>query len=697
MSYKVIARKYRPNLFEEVVGQEHVTRTLANAISSGRVAHAYIFAGVRGVGKTTTARILAKALNCAKGATAEPDNTCDSCREITEGRSLDVLEIDAASNRGIDQIRELREMVRYAPASGRYKVVILDEAHQLTDEASNALLKTLEEPPPGVIFILATTRAEDLVETIKSRAQVFNFHALEFKQIAAQIEKIAKQEKLQIEPGAVAVLARAAQGSVRDGLSLLEQAIAYSEDTITDANVRDLLGVVAESVLDDLVNAISEQSTEKALTLVHKLIADGQNLQHFCRESIRHFRNLLVAKVCGADSDLVAAPKDERARLQEQASRFSEEDLTRFFNLLMSTDSDLRHAPDPRLHLELGLLKMINAKRLAPLEELLAEMRGGDVRVAAKGSSGGSAPGSGGSGSSFGGGVPGSGSSGAGGRKFSEAVNASPAAQPVSYGGAAVRMAPVSAPDESVAPTVAPAASPFTSKSIGFGTASVPPPPMAPANVAPPTANASMTAPAFNKPSGFGAPIPQPPAPAANPFATAAKSEAVSAPRVNEEKSEAPKESTPAAAESKPAEAKAPEVKAPKAVEFTPAEAMTDLTDEQVCAILAGAASSRFLASMLDSVAAWQTQSGELHLVFPAESRSIAEMLQAKEPMEKLRTVLAQVLGQPLRVCVKLDASRNAVSKQSELRAKFEQDPIVRAMLAKFGGKISSVRYPGEE
>jgi DNA polymerase-3 subunit gamma/tau len=300
MSYKVIARKYRPNLFEEVVGQEHVTRTLANAIASGRVAHAYIFAGVRGVGKTTTARILAKALNCAKGATAEPDNTCDSCREITEGRSLDVLEIDAASNRGIDQIRELREMVRYAPASGRYKVVILDEAHQLTDEASNALLKTLEEPPPGVIFILATTRAEDLVETIKSRAQVFNFHALEFKQIAAQIEKIAKQEKLKIEPGAVAVLARAAQGSVRDGLSLLEQAIAYSEDTITDANVRELLGVVAESVLDDLVNAISEQSTQKALALVHKLIADGQNLQHFCRESIRHFRNLLVAKVCGA-------------------------------------------------------------------------------------------------------------------------------------------------------------------------------------------------------------------------------------------------------------------------------------------------------------------------------------------------------------------------------------------------------------
>ena len=226
MTYKVIARKYRPQTFREIVGQQHVTKTLANAINSNRVAHAYIFSGVRGVGKTTTARILAKALNCVKGPTAEPDGTCDSCREISAGNSLDVLEIDAASNRGIDQIRELREMVRYAPASSRYKVVILDEAHQLTDEASNALLKTLEEPPERVVFILATTRAEDLVETIKSRAQLFQFRALSFKEISEEIERIAREENLTIEPGAVAVLARAAEGSLRDGLSLLEQAIA---------------------------------------------------------------------------------------------------------------------------------------------------------------------------------------------------------------------------------------------------------------------------------------------------------------------------------------------------------------------------------------------------------------------------------------------------------------------------------------
>src|ERR1019366_6759787 len=213
MSYQVIARKWRPQTFADVVGQQHVTRTLANAVQSGRVAHAYIFSGVRGVGKTTTARILAKALNCAKGPTAEPDNTCDSCREISAGTSLDVIEIDAASNRGIDQIRELREMVRYAPAASRYKVVILDEAHQLTDEASNALLKTLEEPPEQVIFILATTRPEDLVETIKSRAQLFQFRALTFQEIVGEIERIARGENLPIESGAVAVLARAAEGS----------------------------------------------------------------------------------------------------------------------------------------------------------------------------------------------------------------------------------------------------------------------------------------------------------------------------------------------------------------------------------------------------------------------------------------------------------------------------------------------------
>src|SRR6202521_126835 len=377
MSYQVIARKWRPQTFAGVVGQQHVTRTLSNAIQSGRVAHAYIFSGARGVGKTTTARILAKALNCAKGPAAEPCNECDSCREIGLGNSLDVIEIDAASNRGIDQIRELREMVRYAPAGGRYKVVILDEAHMLTDEASNALLKTLEEPPDKVIFVMATTQPEDLADTIRSRSQHFHFRALSFAEISDALVDICAKESVTAEPGAIAVMARAAEGSLRDGLSLLEQARAYCGSNITDAQVRELLGVVPGEILDELTGAIQERSADRVLSLVHRMLAEGQNLQHFCREAIGHFRNLLVARVCGADSELIAAPAAERPGLKKAAEFFSEEDLTRFFQILLHTDEDLRRKPDARLHLEMGLLRMVNAARLAPLEEILADLEGG--------------------------------------------------------------------------------------------------------------------------------------------------------------------------------------------------------------------------------------------------------------------------------------------------------------------------------
>jgi len=590
MSYKVIARKYRPQTFAEIIGQEHVTRTLANAIESNRVAHAYIFSGVRGVGKTTAARILAKALNCAKGPTAEPDNNCDSCLEISNGTSLDVLEIDAASNRGIDQIRELREMVRYAPAASRYKIVILDEAHQLTDEASNALLKTLEEPPERVVFILATTRAEDLVETIKSRAQLFQFRSLTFREISGQIEKIAKAENLKIESGAVAVLARAAEGSLRDGLSLLEQAIAYAGDAITDAQVRELLGVVAESTLDELFGAIEAQSAERAFGLVHRLIADGQNLQHFCREAIRHCRNLLVTRVCGADSELVAAPQDERPRLAEQAARFSEEDLTRFFNILLATDDDLRRKPDPRLHLELGLLKMINAQRLAPLEEALSELRA-EHR---------SEP-----------------------REKSRVTHAAPISN--------------TAPRATIA---------------------------APAQSAPAVSSASTTAAAARM-----APSPEASAPAPTPTAPLER-----------------------AASPSPIPASPPRVVARVAE-----ESAGGLGSAQVDAIKAALQGQKFLWSMVEHATRWEIEAGELRLFFPSSSRALAEMLQARDPMERLRTVLNQVVGQPLRVCVKLEAGRVSTARSSELRARFEEDPIVRAMLEKFGGRISKVKRPGEE
>ncbi len=334
MSYQVIARKWRPQTFRDLVGQTHVTETLANAIKNNRVAHAYIFSGARGVGKTTAARILAKALNCVKGPTPGPCGECDSCKEIAAGTSLDVIEIDAASNRGIDQIRELREMVRYAPASARSKVVILDEAHMLTGEASNA-------------------------------------------EISGRLKEIAEKENLKIEPGAMAVIARMAEGSLRDALSLLEQARAYCGDTISDKEVRELLGVVPDDALDELVGAIAEASADRALALVHTFQREGRNLQHFCREAIRHMRNLLIARVCGAESDLIAATPDQRPALAKAAEQFSEEDLTRFFQILLQTDDDLRRKPDPRVHLEMGLLRLINASRLAPLEELLADLRAG--------------------------------------------------------------------------------------------------------------------------------------------------------------------------------------------------------------------------------------------------------------------------------------------------------------------------------
>jgi DNA polymerase III subunit gamma/tau len=606
MSYKVIARKYRPQTFSEIVGQQHVTRTLANAIGSNRVAHAYIFSGVRGVGKTTTARILAKALNCASGPTANPDNTCDSCREISAGTSLDVLEIDAASNRGIDQIRELREMVRYAPASSRYKVVILDEAHQLTGEASNALLKTLEEPPERVVFILATTRAEDLSETIKSRAQLFQFRSLTFREIAEEIERIARAENLQIEPGAVAVLARAAEGSLRDGLSLLEQAISYSGESVTDAQVRELLGVVAESVLDELVEAIATQSAERALGLVHRLIGEGQNLQHFCREAIRHFRNLLVSLVCGANSELVAAPEEERARLAEQAGGFSEEDLTRFFNILLITDDDLRRKPDPRLHLELGLLKLVNAQRLAPLEEILADLRGGNTGAKTPAPPSGAPP------------------------------RAMSATQSASGSGS---VAPVR---EAIKASAAPAAAPRI-----------------------PAATEKLSA-----------------SPASAP--------AVSAPSGRVTSSPVPFSAVPITSGPVPASP-------PRIVARAAGDAAGGLASAQVEAIKAALQGQKFLWSMVEHATRWEIEGGELHLFFPSESRSLAEMLQARDPMERLRTVLNQVVGRPLRVCVKLESGRTSAVRSSELRARFEEDPIVRAMLEKFGGQISKVKRPGEE
>ena len=578
MSYQVIARKWRPQTFQDLVGQQHVTETLKNAILGNRVAHAYIFSGARGVGKTTAARILAKALNCVKGPTPEPCGVCDSCKEIAAGTSLDVIEIDAASNRGIDQIRELREMVRYAPAASRSKVVILDEAHMLTGEASNALLKTLEEPPDRVVFVMATTEPDNLEDTIRSRSQHFHFRALTFAEISERLEEIAQKEGLKIAPGATAVIARMAEGSLRDALSLLEQARAYCGDTIPDDQVRALLGVVPEDALEELVGAVAAGSADRALGLVHTFQKEGRNLEHFCREAIRHMRNLLVARVCGADSELIAATLDQRPAIAKAAALFSEEDLTRFFQILLETDDDLRRKPDPRVHLEMGLLRLINASRLAPLEELLAELKSG-------------APGS---------------------------------------------------------------TSPRTAQA---GTSALP---QARQAATPPSKVVTQGSPSAAAPARPGTSQQFPSPSAARDGATAATSE----------------------------------VKPP--IDSKETIRVRGISQEQVAEIKSAIqGQQKFLGELVEHSSGWELEGAELRIYFSPEKRPFAEMIEGREPLERIRAVSSNVLGRAVRVCARLDAvaaTAAAPSGSQELRAEFERDPLVRSMLERFGGKITEVR-----
>ena len=378
MSYQVLARKYRPQKFSEVIGQEHVTRTLKNAIEQGRTAHGYIFSGHRGIGKTTVARILAMALNCRSQdhPIPEPCGICESCTEIRAGNSVDVIEIDAATNRGIDEIRELREAARYRPARDRFKIYILDEAHQITDAAFNALLKTLEEPPGHVVFMLATTQPEDIPQTIRSRCQHFSFRAVRFEEIMGQLRDLLGREKLEADEDALALLAEAGDGSMRDALSILDQAIASSTGRLTAEAVRQLVGAAPSGVLEEVMQAVSRSGSEEVLRLADKLISEGQNPTHFARQLVRFLRNAVVAKVAGKDSALLQISSDERARVARIADLFSEEDLARHLQIMLRTHGELGYKHEQRFHLELGLLKMAHAQRLLPIEQLLTEVAG---------------------------------------------------------------------------------------------------------------------------------------------------------------------------------------------------------------------------------------------------------------------------------------------------------------------------------
>jgi DNA polymerase III subunit gamma/tau len=377
--YTVIARKYRPQTFSEVVNQEHIKQTLRNAIEQKRLAHGYIFSGQRGTGKTTMARLLAKSLNCSgrPADTVEPCGKCSSCTEVATGSAVDVIEIDAASNRGIDDIRGLRENARYAPSRDPYKFFIVDEAHQLTKEAWNALLKTLEEPPPHVIFVLCTTEAHSIPQTIVSRCQTFAFHNLGFEETVRQLEHICKSEGIEATEEALAVITQAGEGSLRDSLSTLDQAIACCGNKLDGQALRQLLGVVTTQALDEVVEAISTQSPERALALVDSLVREGQNLRNFAAQLARHIRNLLVVKTAPNSPQLVEASRAERERISGVAAGFSEEDLTRYLQIVLRLYQDLQHSPQPRFHTELGLMKLIHAGRLAAIEEVLARLESG--------------------------------------------------------------------------------------------------------------------------------------------------------------------------------------------------------------------------------------------------------------------------------------------------------------------------------
>ncbi|MGH9430368.1 MAG: DNA polymerase III subunit gamma/tau [Terriglobia bacterium] len=395
MSYQVIARKYRPSAFDEVVGQRLVTETLKNAIRHDRVAHGYIFSGARGVGKTTTARLLARALNCTKGPTVTPDGVCDSCKEIAAGNSVDVLEIDAASNRGIDEIRELKESVRYLPARDRYKIFIIDEAHMLTPEAFNALLKTLEEPPPRSVFILATTESHKLPATIHSRCQHFAFRLLDESEIQGRLAEICVLENIKASEEALAAIAQAAEGSLRDALSLLDEVIAASGDSLDEETTRRMLGVVPSRLLREMVELILAGDSRRVLEQVHQLSAEGYDLAHFCGEFVRYIRNLMIGRSCGSESSLIQGSKQEREELARLAGQFREEDLVRWFQVLLRTQGELRYSLHPRFHLEMGLMKLVHARKLVAIESLLAALDRGNLptRPRTSGPSTASAPG----------------------------------------------------------------------------------------------------------------------------------------------------------------------------------------------------------------------------------------------------------------------------------------------------------------
>ncbi|MGZ3590984.1 MAG: DNA polymerase III subunit gamma/tau [Thermodesulfobacteriota bacterium] len=384
-SYLVLARKWRPQVFEEVVGQQHITRALQNGISQQRVAHAFLFTGARGVGKTSTARILAKALNCEKGPQINPCNQCTNCQEITHGTSIDVIEIDGASNRGIDEIRELRENVRYTPAKSRHKIYIIDEVHMLTKEAFNALLKTLEEPPPHIIFIFATTEPHKIPATILSRCQRYDFKRIPFREVVGSLKRIVEEEGVQISQRGLFSIAQESEGSLRDAESLLDQVIGYAGKQIRDEEIAEVLGLIDRKILSDTIEAIADRDVERCMEAVEKVYQFGYDLQHFCRELLQTLRHLILIKLSQHPERLMELPEEELGSLKKQAEKFQFDQLNHLFSLLLKGEQEIAQSAFPRTMLEVALIRMATSRPVLPFDEIMKKLEALESRVLLKG------------------------------------------------------------------------------------------------------------------------------------------------------------------------------------------------------------------------------------------------------------------------------------------------------------------------